>query len=223
MKKLFKDWSKYEILLLIFSILIILTLGILFKSNILIIICAVGDIMLAITQAKKKLISQFIGLSLVVFYSIVSYQNKYYGEVLIFVFLMLPLFSWGIIEWTRNREIGTKKVKQYELSKKEWSILTITFIVLFIILYYVLKYFNTSELFVSTLSMVTVLFAAYLIVRRSKYGFLFYLCNDIIVFILWGIPVIKGETVLIPMLINPIINIINDTYAWKSWNKKEEY
>ena len=70
--------------------------------------------------------------------------------------------------------------------------------------------------------MVTSLFATYLVTRRSKYGFLFYIGNDIILFILWGGQVTKENFALIPILVNPIINFINDSYAWKSWNKREK-
>ena len=135
---------------------------------------------------------------------------------------MLPLFVSGIVSWIKNVNEETNIVEENELNLKEWIILTIISIGLFIGLYYLLKYFNTSQLFVSTLSMVTSLFATYLLARRSKYGFIFYMCNDIILFILWGIPVIKGELVLIPMLFNPIINFINDSYGWSSWNKRKK-
>ena len=220
MEKLFKDWSKFEIFLLFSSLSIIIFSGILCNSTILTIICSITGILCALTQAKGKIVSQFIGLILVVLYSILSFENKYYGEVLIYIFIMLPLFVSGIISWIRNLNKETNIVNENKLTKKEWIILSIISIVLFIGLYYLLKYFNTSQLFVSTLSMVTSLFATYLVARRSKYGFLFYIGNDIILFILWGMPVIYDNLLLIPMLINPIINFINDSYGWISWNKR---
>ena len=220
MKKLFSDWTKFEIALLLFSLLIVISSGILCNSRLLTIICSITGIVFALTQAKGKVISQFIGLILVLLYSILSFQNKYYGEVLIYIFIMLPLFIFGIVSWIRNVNHETNTVEKNDLTKKEWFILTTISTGLFIGLYYLLKYFNTSQLFISTLSMVTSLFATYLVARRSKYGFLFYIGNDIILFILWGIPVIQGELLLIPMLFNPIINFINDSYAWISWNKK---
>ena len=222
MKKIFKDWTKFELLLLLGSLLIVTLTGILCNSTVLTIICSITGTLCALTQAKGKIISQFIGLVLVVLYSILSFQNKFYGEVLIYIFIMLPLFVSGIVSWIRNLNKETKIVNENELTKKEWIVLTILSLVLFVGLYYLLKYFNTSQLFVSTLSMVTSLFATYLVARRSKYGFLFYIGNDIILFILWGLPVIKGDLVLIPMLINPIINFINDSYGWNSWNKRNK-
>lgn len=222
MKKIFKDWTKFEIILLCGSIISVVITGVLCDSALLTIICSITGILCALTQAKGKIISQFIGLALVVLYSILSFQNKFYGEVLIYIFIMLPLFISGIISWIKNLNKETNIVNENELQKREWIILIIISSVLFVGLYYLLKYFNTSQLFVSTLSMVTSLFATYLVARRSKYGFLFYIGNDIILFILWGLPVIQGNLLLIPMLVNPIINFINDSYGWKSWNNREE-
>lgn len=221
-KKLFYNWTKFEILLLVISIISVGVTGILCNSSILTQLCSITGILCAITQAKGKVISQFIGLVIVVLYSILSFQNKFYGEVIIYIFIMLPLFISGIISWIKNLNKETNTVNENTLHKKEWIILTIVSIVLFVILYYLLKYFNTNQLLVSTLSLVTSLFATYLVARRSKYGFLFYIGNDIILFILWGGQIIKGDFALIPILVNPIINFINDSYAWKSWNKREK-
>lgn len=221
MKRMFNDWTKFEIALLSSSLITLIISGIVCSSALLTIICSITGMLCAINQARGKIISQFIGLILVALYSIVSFQNKFYGEVLIYIFIMLPLFISGIISWIKNLNKETNIVNPNELTKKEWIILTIISIILFIGLYYLLKYFNTSQLFVSTLSLVTSLFATYLVARRSKYGFLFYIGNDIILFILWGTPVIQGNIALIPMVVNQIINFINDSYAWKCWNKRE--
>ena len=221
-KKLFYNWTKFEILLLVISIISVGVTGILCNSSILTQLCSITGILCAITQAKGKVISQFIGLVIVVLYSILSFQNKFYGEVIIYIFIMLPLFISGIISWIKNLNKETNTVNKNTLHKNEWIILTIVSIILFVILYYLLKYFNTNQLLVSTLSLVTSLFATYLVARRSKYGFLFYIGNDIILFILWGGQIIKGDFALIPILVNPIINFINDSYAWKSWNKREK-
>lgn len=222
MKKILNDWTKFEITLLVISLISVGITGIICNSSLLTIICSIAGILCALTQAKGKVISQFIGLLIVVLYSILSFQNKFYGEVIIYVFIMFPLFISGIISWIKNLNKETNTVNENKLHKKEWILLTIISIVLFVLLYYLLKYFNTSQLLVSTLSLVTSLFATYLVARRSKYGFLFYIGNDIILFILWGGQVVKGNFALIPILVNPIINFINDSYAWKSWNKREK-
>lgn len=61
--------------------------------------------------------------------------------------------------------------------------------------------------------------ATYLMVIRSKYSFAFYIGNDIILLLLWGIPVLQGDFSLIPILVEPIILLINDSYGLKNWNE----
>ena len=95
-------------------------------------------------------------------------------------------------------------------------------VALFGVLYYILQFFHTSQLIVSTFSILASLTATYLIVRRNKYSFLFYVINDIILIILWGIPVLEGDISLIPILIEPVLLLLNDSYGWKNWNKSEK-
>lgn len=86
--------------------------------------------------------------------------------------------------------------------------------VFFVIFYYLLEYFKTEALFLSVLSIIGSMYAVYLLARRSKYGFLFYLFNDIVLFAMWSIPVLNGNILVLPMVFNPLINFINDSYGW---------
>jgi len=158
-----------------------------------------------------------VGVVLAILYSIVSYRNQYFGEVIVYLLIILPLYVAGIFSWLKNKDKKTEKVKQNIISRNEWIILLVSCIVLFIGLYQLLKYFNTSQLFVSTLSMIINISATYLLVRRSKYSFIFYIFNAIILLVLWGIPVIGGDYLLIPMVFDAILLLINDIYGFKSW------
>ena len=222
MNKILKDWNKFEKTLLFVSIILITISGIINKSEILTIVTSFFMIICALTQAKGKIISQFIGVIAIILYAIVAFKNQYYGEVIIDVVVLLPMYIIGIYSWITNKNEETDAVNQNVLAKEEWIILGILDVLLFVILYYILKYFNTNQLIVSTLSMLASLMANYLIVRRNKYSFLFYILNDLILVILWGIPVLQGDFALIPILIDPVLLLINDSYGWKNWNKNEK-
>lgn len=222
MNNLLKDWNKFEKTLLFVSIILISISGIINKSEILTIVTSFFMIICALTQAKGKIISQFIGVIAIILYSIVAFKNQYYGEVIIYVIVLLPMYLIGIYSWITNKNEATNTVNQNDLSKKEWITLAILDVLLFGILYFILEYFNTNQLIVSTLSMLASLMANYLIVRRNKYSFLFYIINDLILVILWGIPVLQGDFTLIPILIDPVLLLINDSYGWKNWNKNEK-
>ena len=108
--KLFKDWTNFEKVLLFGSIIIVSFVGICFKSDLLTISCSIVGIITALLLAKGKNLGQVFGLLITILYSIVSFKNKYYGEVLIYALLMLPMYVIGIITW-----INHKNKKQIQL------------------------------------------------------------------------------------------------------------
>lgn len=135
---------------------------------------------------------------------------------------MLPMSIGGIVSWLSHKSDKTDTVEINKISLKEYIYIGITSILAFISLYHILKLFDTSQLFVSTFSMIVSLLSIYLLVRRSKYCFVFYLLNDIILIILWGIPLISGNLLLIPMIIDPFVLLISDSYGIFNWNDMEK-
>lgn len=220
--KILKDWTNFEKLLLFGSIIIVTITGLCFKSDLLTITCSIVGIITVLLLAKGKNLGQVFGLLITILYSIVSFKNKYYGEVLIYALLMFPMFVIGIFSWIKHKNEKTNSVEINSIKKNEWIIISFAFAGIFVGIYYLLKSFNTSELFVSTISVLASLFAVYLQIRRSKYSFSFYILNDIILIFLWGIPVVRGSYMLFPMLLNPTINLINDIYGFYNWKKTEK-
>lgn len=221
-KEYFKSWNKFEIIWVIVSTIAVIVSGIIVKSEIITMASSISVIITAVLQAKGKIESQFFAVLVFLLYSYVSYKNRYYGEVICNLFILLPISLIAIVSWITHKSEKTETVEINEVKTKEWILLFFISIVAFIGLYNLLKYFNTSQLVVSTFSMIMSILAIYLIARRSKYSFLFYIINDIILLILWGIPVITGNLLLITMVIHPLALLINDIYALFSWKKLEK-
>lgn len=222
MKRLFKDWTIFELILLIGSPAVVLIFGLIFNSDLLTISTSIVGISCALLMAKGLVLGQIFGIAIVILYSILSYKNGFYGEVFIYLFIMLPMYIWGIVSWIKHKNKETNAVEVSAISLKEWLIVAIVSLFVFIGFYFALKSLDTKELFISTLSVVDNIFAVYLLARRSKYGFVSYIVNDLILIVLWGIPIIQGNFILIAMLINPIVNLINDTYGIVNWSKMQK-
>ena len=220
--KYFSDWTKLEKTLLFGSIILVSLVGIIFESDLLTTICSIVGIITALLLAKGKNLGQIFGLLIVALYSIVSFKNGYYGEVIIYLCIMFPMYIIGIISWFKHQNKDTKSVEVNRITIKEWVIVLFASIVCFIGIYFLLKAFNTNQLFISSLSVIDSLFAVYLGVRRSKFSFYFYLVNDLILILLWGMPVVTVTITLIPMVFNPLINLINDLYGIYNWKKLEK-
>jgi len=219
MKKLFKDWTVFELILLIASPVVVTVMAILFHGDWFTTITSIIGILCALLLAKGLIIGQFFGIAIAILYSIVSFNNGYYGEMIIYLALMLPMYIWAIVEWFRHKDREGKRVEINTIGWKEWVFVSILAVGVFVGLYFLLRAFNTNLLIISTLSVVDNLFAIYLLARRSKYGFVSYIINDLILIVLWGIPVIEGNVSVLPMLFNPVINLINDVYGVYNWNK----
>lgn len=222
MKKLFKDWTPFELIMLFFNPILVVVVGIVFKNDALTIITSAGGIVGVLLCAKGRVLGQIIGLIIAILYSIVSYFNGFYGETIIYMVYMIPMYVWSVVEWLKHKNKETNSVQVYSIKWQEWVIVAISSVAVFISFYFLLKALNTNQLIVSTLSMVDNIFAIYLLARRSKYGFVSYIVNDIILIVLWGIPVIQGNFLLLAMLFNPIMNLISDVYAVFNWSKMQK-
>ena len=218
---MFKDWTKFEISFLFIGTLLALILTPVFNGTIIDLLYTLLYFWTALLLAKGKYSCYVIGIISTFFYAYVSYTNSYYGEIIISMFCTLPLMIVGLINWLKNQD-DTNTVIIKEITKKELLIVLLSQAIMFCGYYYLLKYFNTSNLFVSTLSIVASLIATYLTARRSEYGFIGFIINDLILITLWGLPVIKGGLNLIPVLLCPLLLLINDIYGVYNWKKLKE-
>lgn len=219
--KCFKDWTKFEIIFLFIGTVLAIVLTPLFQGTIIDLLYTLLYFWTALLLAKGKYFCYIIGIVSTFFYSYVSFTNNYYGEIIISMFCTLPLMIIGLCNWMKHQD-NTNTVIIKEITKKELAIVLFSQVIMFSGYYYLLKAFNTSNLIVSTLSIVASLIATYLTARRSEYGFVGFIINDLILITLWGLPVIKGNLTLIPVLLCPVLLLVNDVYGVYNWKKLKE-
>ena len=215
---MFKGWTTFEKLFLILGTIIALLLIYFFHGT----WTDLGYTLLyfwtAILMAKGKSFCYVIGIISTFFYAYVSYTNTYYGEVIIAMCCTLTLMIMGLINWLKHQD-DTNTVIIKEITRKEILLLILSQAIMFMGYYYLLKVFNTSNVLVSTISIVTSIVSEYLAARRSEYGFVGFIVNDIVLITLWGIPVIEGNINGIPLLLCPTLLLINDVYGVYNWKR----
>lgn len=216
-KEYFKDWNKFEISFLICGLLASITSAIMFNGTIIDTIYTSLYLITALLMSKGKVESYFVEFVSVFFYGIVSYNQGYYGELIITVFLTFPIMIIGIISWLRHQDKEDTVIIS-SLSKKEITIVLLSQLVLFWIYYFLLKLFNTDLLVISTISVVTSVLASYFEARRSELSLFCYIANDLVIITLWLIPIINGQTELISVLVGPVLLLINDIYGSYNWS-----
>lgn len=221
-----KTWKGYNILdliLILTGIIVVTITGILFGSPWYIIVSTLLGLLCVFTQAKGKISTQFIGIIYFCFYIFISYTQKYYGEAILYLSIMLPMYIYGVIHWLANRDKKENVViVKSNLSKKEWLFSSIGFVLLSVGVFFLLKALKTSQLITSTLSFVSMLPAVYLLIRRCKWNQVAFLINDFIVPILWLVLVIQGDLSFLPMVIYHVFQITYDIYGLIEWIKLEK-
>lgn len=219
--KYFKDWTKFEFWFLILGTLSAIIITPIFKGSIVDLLYTLLYFWTALLLAKGKYSCYIIGIISTFFYSYVSYKNNYYGEIIISMCCTLPLMIIGLVNWLKNQD-DTNTVIIKEITKKELAIVLFSQLVMFGGYYYLLKLFNTSNLIVSTASIVASLIATYLTARRSEYGFVGFIINDLILITLWGLPILTGNLTLIPILLCPVLLLLNDIYGVYNWKRLKQ-
>ena len=110
-KKFLKNWNSFEICFLIFSSLIISICFLLGSDkNILALIVSLLGITTVICGAKGLVISPFINIIYNIIYIILCFSQNFYGEVLIYIFIMTPINIFTIISWLKNRSNENKDI-----------------------------------------------------------------------------------------------------------------
>lgn len=216
-KNYFKDWNLYEKLYLSLGIIITIFITIISKSSIISMLYVITYITNALLASKGRPECYIFGFTGIIFYGYLSYTQKYYGELIILIFMSIPVMIMGVISWLNNKIDNTIIINT--LSKKEIFLAIFSQILMFGIYYQILKYFNTNMLIVSSLSIIASLLALYFGSRRSEISYYFYLLNDIIGITLWITPIINGEDGIISVIFGPLLLFINDIYGVYNWKK----
>ena len=217
MKRILKYFSIFEWFLYITSILMIVVCFIVFKNNnYFYLIGSLVGVTALIFLSKGNVLGQIITVIFSVFNGLVSYSFNYYGEMITYLCMTLPIAVASIISWMKNpskenkNEVAINKIKH-----KEILLLILLSLAVTITFYFILRALKTTNLIISTISILTSFLVAYLSMRRSSYYAIAYACNDIILWILASIKQIN----YISMVVCFVAFLINDVYAFINWTR----
>ena len=174
-----------------------------------------------IFAAKGNVWAQFLMIAFSILYGIISFRFRYWGEMITYLGMTLPMAVWSAVTWLRNPSAGSKsEVAIRKLEKKHFLFLLVLSLVVTGAFYFILRWLETPNIVFSTLSVTTSFLAASLTMLRSSYYALGYAANDLVLIVLWGLAAAK-DPVYIPVIINFMIFFMNDMYGFISWKKRE--
>ncbi|MBQ9113527.1 MAG: nicotinamide mononucleotide transporter, partial [Clostridia bacterium] len=172
--------------------------------------------------AKGNVIGQFLIIAFSILYGIISWNFRYFGEMITYVFMSLPSAVVACISWLRHpSKAGKSEVEISPMTSKKWILLTLAATAVTTVFYFLLKYFNTANLPLSTVSVTTSFFAAMLLILRSPYYAIGYALNDVVLIGLWVLASIKSISYL-PIVFCFLTFLVNDSYGFINWKRMQK-
>lgn len=172
-----------------------------------------------IFNAKGNPFGQFLMIIFSLLYGIISYTFLYYGEMITYLGMTMPMAVFASISWIKNPHKGNKsEVKVNRIGKAEFFLMWFITVSVTIIFYFILKHFNTANIIPSTLSVTTSFIAVYLTFRRSPFYAMAYASNDIVLIVLW---ILASSTNVryISVVVCFVTFLFNDIYGFINWQK----
>lgn len=174
-----------------------------------------------IFAAKGNVWSQILMIVFSILYGVISWQVRYWGEMITYLGMTMPMAIWSTITWLRNPADNGRAVAIRKLTAKHWVGLTFFGAIVTAFFYGVLRLLDTPNIVFSTISVATSFLAAALTMLRSSYYALGYAANDLVLIALWGLASLK-DPLYIPVVVNFTIFFVNDLYGFLSWKKREQ-
>lgn len=222
-KGLINYFTKFEIVLWSFSVLSIIISFIVFdRSNYLTLCASLIGVTSLIFCAKGNPVGQVLMIIFSIIYGIISYSFSYYGEMITYLGMTLPMSVFALVSWLRNPYKESKsEVAVAKLKKKDIHLMIVLTVAVTIMLYFILKHFNTANLLPSTFSVTTSFIAAFLTYKRSPFFALAYATNDIVLIVLWVLAT-KEDISYISVIICFVVFLFNDLYSFFNWLKMQK-
>ena len=223
MKRIIAYFSKTEIALWTSSVaLIIISFLVFDRENYLTLIASLVGVTSLIFNAKGNPIGQLLMIIFSLLYGIISFSFAYYGEMITYLGMTMPMAVVALISWLRNPYKGNRaEVKVGSIGRTEQIFMWITAIVVTVLFYFILAYFDTANLLPSTLSVTTSFVAAYLTFRRSPYFALAYAANDVVLIVLWILASLT-DVRYISVVVCFVAFLFNDLYGFISWRNMKK-
>ena len=220
MKRLLSYFLKFEIVLWSVSVLLTgLSFVIFDRESYLTLIASLIGVTSLIFIAKGNPIGQIFMIIFSLIYGAISYTFAYYGEMITYLGMTMPMAIFALVSWLKNPYKGNRsQVKVNSIGKRERLLMWVLTLCVTVAFYFILEHFGTNNIVPSTISVSTSFLGAYLTFRRSPFLSLAYAANDIILIILW-ILASTHDTRYISVVVCFAVFLFNDIYCFVSWQK----
>ena len=170
--------------------------------------------------AKGMVVGQILTVVFALFYAVISYDLRYYGEMITYLGMSAPTALAAVIAWLRHPYKNSGEVTVRRLSRRGLAGVFLLSLIVTAVFYFILRELGTANLAVSTLSVSTSFLASALTVLRSPLYALGYAANDVVLIVLWMMAA-AADISQLPMVLCFVMFLVNDLYGFFNWYRME--
>ena len=175
-----------------------------------------------ILNAKGNPLGQLLMVVFSLLYGIISFGFAYYGEMITYLGMTMPMAVVALIAWLRHPYRGNRaEVEVGKLCKTETAVMWLLTAVVTVLFYFILAFFDTANLIPGTVSVATSFLAVYLTFRRSPFFALAYAANDLVLIVLWVLASID-DTRYLSVVVCFAAFLVCDLYGFVSWRRMSQ-
>ncbi len=202
--------------------LIVLSFCMFGRSGILDLIASLIGVTSILFNAKGNPVGQLLMILFSFLYGYISFTFSYYGEMITYLGMTMPMSVIALISWLRHPYRGSRsEVETNRISPRETVLMLALAAAVTVLFFFLLDRFGTANLIPSTLSVTTSFLAVYLTFRREARFSLAYAANDVVLIVLWVLASFEN-TEYISVAVCFLAFLLNDIYAYISWKRMEQ-
>ena len=216
----FRRFSRFERFLWGASCLAVLFSFLIFdRVHYLTLLASLVGVTSLIFSARGNPIGQLLMVVFSLLYGVISYAQRYYGEMITYLGMTMPMAVFALIAWLRNPFNGSRsEVAVSHVGPQESVFMFTAAFAVTALFHFILRAFDTAHLTLSTLSVTTSFIAVYLTFRRSPAFALAYAANDVVLIALWALASTQ-EPRYWSVVVCFIAFLLNDGYGFISWRR----
>ena len=216
---LFRDLTGFERVLWAVSAIVVTFAFLLSpEKDILSLIASLIGVTALIFVAKGYVFGQALTVVFAVFYGIISFFFRYYGEMITYLCMTSPIAILSVIEWLRHPYKDSAEVQVRKMKPRQTILLFALSGAVTAVFYFILRALGNANLLFSTISVTTSFLASALTFMRSPWYALAYAANDVVLIVLWVLASISNPA-YIPMIACFLAFLANDVYGFYNWRR----
>ncbi len=214
-----QGWKTWEVLWLLGCCAAILSLSVYWKDSLMGMVSATAGVACVVCTGKGKLSAYAFGIVNILLYSIIAYQAKFYGEVMLNILYYFPMQFYGMYVWSNHMNPDTHEVEKREMGAKGKALLYGCVAIATIVYGCVLKLLGGTLPFADALSTVISVVAMVVSIKMYIEQWILWLVVDAVTVVMWAFAFAKGNDSAATLLMW-IVYLGNAIVMYVKWSRE---